>query len=116
MSFNIHEEKNNVIVIECPEGLRSDLSESLRILLSDQIKKNKYKIVIELSQTKYIDSSGLGAIVSQIATTRSNKGDIRIASAGESIEQLLQITHLNKIIKCYKNYPDAVQSFEKTDL
>jgi len=69
---------------------------------------------MDLSQTAYIDSSGLGAIVSIIATVRANQGDIRLAAAAGNITNLLEITQLNKLLKCYKTVEEGVKSFSST--
>ena len=60
-----------------------------------------------------MDSSGLGAIVSKIAVTRSNNGDIRLAAVQKYIDYLLNLTHLNKILQIYPNIEDAVESFNQ---
>jgi len=111
MSFKIQEKTGNITVIDCPHRLDANVSDQLKNLMIDLIEKNKYKIVINLSGTKYVDSSGLGAIVSRISVTRSNKGDVRLVTQTKSILDLLDLTRLNKILKCYDEVKTALDSF-----
>ncbi len=102
-----------VIVIDIPRRLTSEISGELKNLMKDQLEKDKYKIVMNLEKTKYMDSSGLGAIVSKIAATRSNGGDIRLAAPQQTILDLLELTHINQIVKIYDTVDEAVKSFEE---
>ncbi|NIR47905.1 STAS domain-containing protein, partial [candidate division KSB1 bacterium] len=69
----------NVVVIEMPELLNFDVADILRSKLKSLVENKQFRIVIDLTRTKYVDSSGLGAMVSRIAMARSNGGDIRFA-------------------------------------
>jgi anti-sigma B factor antagonist len=111
MKFKISEMPGNVVVIECPERLDVNVSDDLKTIMTNLTGQKKYKIVLNLMQTRYVDSSGLGAIVSRIAVTRANGGDIRLAVTSKSILDLLQLTHLNKIISSYDNLIQAVHSY-----
>ncbi len=101
-----------VIIIEIPKRLSADISDNFRDFLYNLVEKGKCKIVIDLSKTEYVDSSGLGAIVSRIAVCRSNKGDIRLASPKEFMAYQLKITHLDQVLKTYKDTSAAVDSFK----
>ena len=111
MSFKVQEKTGNVTVIDCPGRLDANISDELKNIMADLIENNKFKIVINLSNTSYVDSSGLGAIVSRISATRSNKGDVRLATKTQSIIDLLDLTRLNKILKCYDDVKTATESF-----
>ncbi|MCD4693289.1 MAG: STAS domain-containing protein [Calditrichales bacterium] len=105
--------EGEVNVIDTKERLTTETSDDLKILIKELVDNGKFKIVINLENTKYMDSSGLGAIVSKIAVTRSNKGDIRLAAVQEFVKGLLELTHINKILKCYDNVNMAVNSFKE---
>ena len=111
MSFKTYEKSGNVTVIDCPKRLDANVSDNLKKIIFEQIESNTYKFVINLSDTKYVDSSGLGAIVSRISVTRSNNGDVRLVTKTKEILDLLDLTRLNKILKCYDDVDSAVDSF-----
>jgi len=114
MSFLVEETRDNrVQIIRCPKRIDITISSDLRDILSNLIEQGKYEIVIDLTQTQYVDSSGLGAIVSRIAAARSNKGDVRIAGPRKNVKELFQLTHLNQILKMYDNVEAASLSYER---
>ncbi len=104
---------DKVTVIELPERVDVNISDELKDLLTRLVEEGRFNLVFDLSNTKYMDSSGLGAVVSRIAMTRSNKGDIRLAQAQEFISELLEITHLNQVLKCYDDLDEAINSYEQ---
>jgi anti-sigma B factor antagonist len=101
-----------VTIIEIPKRLSADISDNFRDFLYSLVEKGNHKLVIDLSKTEYVDSSGLGAIVSRIAVCRSNKGDIRLASPKAFMDYQLKITHLDRVLKTYKDMNAAVDSFK----
>lgn len=102
-----------VKIIEAPEDLKTPLSDAFRKQLAKLVRNGNYKIVIDLSKTSHVDSSGLGAMVSQIATCRANNGDIRLAAPAKFLVSLLEITQLNQILRSFKNIDQAVESYQE---
>ena len=100
-----------IVIITSPKRIDVNVSDELRDLISDIIEKPNYRIILDLKETEYIDSSGLGSIVARISVLRSNSGDIRLAAPGRSVINLLKLTHLNQILKTYENVEQAVESF-----
>jgi anti-sigma B factor antagonist len=112
MLYNLKDAENHAVVIECPSRVAIESSIELKDILNKLMEQKKYKIIINLSNTKYMDSSGLGAVVSRIAIARSNRGDVCIASVPNNIRDLLELTHLNQILNCFENVELAVASFK----
>lgn len=112
MKFEITESENKrVTIIKTPARFTVEVAGEFKDLLNSLVKEEKYKFVIDLKDTEYMDSSGLGAIVSRIAATRANRGDIRIASPSKFVEELLDLTQLIRILKIYSDIDSAVASF-----
>lgn len=111
MNFNVKEDKDKTVVITTPERFTVEVASEFKDLLNNLVKDQKYKFVIDLSATKYMDSSGLGAIVSRIAATRANQGDIRLANPSKFVEELLDLTQLMRILKIYKDTNSAINSY-----
>jgi anti-sigma B factor antagonist len=102
-----------IIIVHFPVRLTSDVSDEYKKFFRKVVEEEKGKIVVDLTSTEYLDSSGLGAIVSRIAAIRALKGDIRLAGAGEFVLNMLELTHLNKILNNYNLVETAVQSFKE---
>lgn len=106
------DKKGEIIVIDAPDKLSGEVADELRDLIATLVKEEKYKLIVDLNATMYIDSSGLGALVSRIALTRSNKGDIRLANVSAKINNLLELTHLDKVLIQYSNLQEALDGFK----
>jgi anti-sigma B factor antagonist len=105
--------EKNAIILEIPEKLNLDNSEELRLLIKEKVEDGHFRLIFDMMKTNYVDSTGLGAIVSRIAFVRSNQGDIRLAIQSDFVKELLDVTNLNKILKCYDSVEEAVNSFDE---
>jgi len=107
----VNYEKNGVIVIELPIRLDASISNDLKEIISNYVSNNKYNFLIDFKKTNFIDSSGLGAIVSKISVCRTNNGDVRLCNVNNKIKEVLNITHLDKILKIYNTLDEGINSF-----
>lgn len=112
MNFNVSEKSGKIVIIKTPERFTVEVASEFKDILNNLVQDQNYKIVIDLTATKYMDSSGLGAIVSRIAATRANQGDIRLANPNKFVEELLDLTQLMRILKIYKSQKSAINSFK----
>jgi len=113
MAFETREESDGkVVVIECPARVDLSVAKDLREIMTESTEQNKFLLVVDMDETEFMDSSGLGALVSRIAATRSNSGDIRLACVKEPILKLLELTHLDKIFQVFESVQAAVDSFD----
>ena len=114
MTFNTTEvDESEIVVINLPEKVSGEIADQLKAYIRKLVEKGRYKLVMNLSHTTFMDSSGLGALVSKISVTRANKGDVRIAQPQEYIINLLELTHLDQVMKSYTTVNDAVRSFKE---
>jgi anti-sigma B factor antagonist len=98
-----------------PGGERIDIEVAgeLRTALLGLIESGKRNLVMDLGGVTFIDSSGLGALVSAFKTlkTRKQDGDIRLANAQPSVVELLEIIRLNRVFSSYPSVEQAVHSY-----
>ena len=114
MDFKTSEtEDDSIVIIKLPDRVSADGADDLKGYIKQIVEKGKYKLVINLEDTNFIDSAGLGAIVSKISVTRANHGDVRMACAHDYITNLMELTHLDQIIKIYNSVKEAVESYRE---
>jgi anti-sigma B factor antagonist len=89
-----------------------DESASLRDTVKRVISENK-RIVLNLGEVTYIDSGGLGTLVSLYTTARSAGGTIKLASLTKRVGDLLQVTKLLTVFDVFDNEKQALDSFGK---
>ena len=76
--------------------------------LIDQGKKN---IIVNLEKVSWINSTGLGILISGYTSVRRGGGDLVIMHASDRIESILYVTKLNLLFKAYENEDEALASF-----
>lgn len=114
MTFKTTEvDDSEIVVINLPGRVSAESADQLKVYIRELVEKGRYKLVINLAQTTFMDSSGLGALVSKISVTRANNGDVRLANTQEYIANLLELTHLDQVMKSYPTVIDAVRSFKE---
>ena len=79
--------------------------------LDSFIKQGKKNIIVELSDVKFVNSTGLGNIVRGFSTVNDAGGKMKLAGVHDKIEGLLSITKLNSIFEQYKTVEETAKSF-----
>jgi anti-sigma B factor antagonist len=85
-------------------------------ILRDTVKKllvESPKVVLNLREVNYIDSGGLGTLVSLYTTARNAGGAVKLASLSKRVGDLLQVTKLLTIFEVFDDEQAAAQSFKK---
>ncbi|NOZ62736.1 MAG: STAS domain-containing protein [Calditrichaeota bacterium] len=106
-------EIENVLVVEISgEIMGGTETEDFRALIFEAIENEMVNIVIDLKKTKWMNSSGLGMLVSGLTTIRSSGGDLRLANISERVRRPLQITRLESIFLSYDSVEEAIHSYQ----
>ena len=84
---------------------------SFRDTIRDLVSKGDKKIVLNLGDVSYIDSSGIGELVSAFTTVTNQGGQLKLLNLTKRIQDLLQITKLYTVFEVYDDETKAVQSF-----
>lgn len=104
---------DGILVVDCHGRIVfGEESAMLRDTLRKLIAENQ-RIVMNLGGVNYIDSGGLGTLVSLYTTARNAGGSIKLANLTQRVDDLLQVTKLVTIFEVYDNEEDAIQSFRK---
>lgn len=85
----------------------------LRDTIRDLVGKGNKKILLNLGEVTYIDSSGIGELVSAFTTVRNQGGELKLLNLTKKVHDLLQITKLYTVFDIKDDEAAAVQSFAK---
>jgi anti-sigma B factor antagonist len=86
-------------------------SAALRVLICDLLGEGRRKILLNLADVDYIDSTGLGQLVSAVASVRKMKGDLKLVKLTKKVHDVLQVTKLNTVVDIMDDEAVAIESF-----
>ena len=85
---------------------------TLREALRDAIGKNQKKVLLNLAEVSYIDSSGLMELVDALASIGKSGGQLKLLNLTRRVQDLLQITKLRGMFEVHDDEAAAVASFK----
>ena len=89
-------------------------SAALRNLVCDLLSKGQKRILFNLSDVNYIDSSGLGHLVSAFTSVRKQEGELKLLNLTKKVHDVLQITRLYTVFDIMDDEAVAVRSFSQS--
>ncbi len=105
--------EDDVVVLALKGNLMGDPETTeFREKIKDLVRDGFLKIVLDVSKVKWINSSGLGAMISALTSINNAGGDMRISNVTEKIKSLFMITQLIKVFKVFESNERAVASFK----
>jgi anti-sigma B factor antagonist len=87
----------------------------LRELVGDLVSKGHRKILLNLGDVNYIDSSGLGNLVSALVRVRMYDGELKLLNPTNKVQNVLQITRLYTVFDIVDDEAVAVKSFAQSE-
>lgn len=98
------------LVISFAEPVQLEGNESARFReeLRAAADEGCTQIVLDLAEVDFIDSTGLGSLISTLKKLRSSGGELRLARASEAVLGVFEITRLDRVFHTYESVEDAV--------
>ncbi|MBP1595032.1 MAG: anti-anti-sigma factor [Acidobacteria bacterium] len=84
---------------------------AIRNTVREVLKNGGKKIVLNLADVNYIDSSGIGELVSSYTTVTNQGGHLKLLNLTKKIQELLAITKLLTVFQVYDTEKSAIESF-----
>lgn len=113
-NLNITERRSRDIIIldldgkiKLGEGC-GELHKALRL----SIEKGEKRVLLNLEKVSYIDSSGLGELVSGYAAFKRSDGEMKLLNLSPNVHQLMTLTKLLTVFDVYENETIAVENFD----
>jgi anti-sigma B factor antagonist len=83
----------------------------LRSAIAELLEKGCFKLLLNLAEVSYVDSSGLGELVKTLTTVHSRGGQLKIASLNKRLADLLRVTHLESVFDITSDEAGALAAF-----
>ncbi|MBT8404331.1 MAG: STAS domain-containing protein [Gemmatimonadetes bacterium] len=110
MGFTVGKQ-GGVTVVDVEGQLIVGNRQELKAKVLEELDGGERKFVIDFSRTGYIDSSGLGVLVSLSKKIREQGGELRLSSLNEDLRTLFELTKLDTLFRIADSREDALEGF-----
>ena len=116
MHIDISERDGTTVVKPAGQRIDIEVAGEFRTTLLKLIDEGRRNFVVDLGEVSFIDSSGLGALVSALKRLRTSEreGDIRLADVQAPVVGLLEIIRLHRVFSSFPSVEDAARSFVRS--
>jgi anti-sigma B factor antagonist len=112
MNYEVTEENGVAIIKVNLKRATVDVVKDFKNFLFNLIdNEQKKKIILDLSNVEFVDSSFLGAVVSGLKKVTAIKGDIKVVELQAPVRAMFELTRLYKVFEIFDNKQDAINSF-----
>lgn len=107
MKMEMADGPGGVVVLRPAGRLNMVAAPAMREAIASVVNGGKARVAVDLSGVDFIDSSGLGALISGLKSTRQAGGDLRIAGANDQVKLVLSLTNLERVLTPYDTVENA---------
>jgi anti-sigma B factor antagonist len=106
------EKSGTVTIVKVIGNIDSNSANDFAKFMKDLIKQKNVNILVDMSETGYIDSIGLGIMVGTVATLKKKKGQMMLVNIPEAVERIFIMTKLNTILTIRDDFDSALKEIE----
>jgi anti-sigma B factor antagonist len=111
MSFSLRKDPSGVYIITVDGQLIVSNRHELKQKVLDVVETGARRVLIDFTNTGYIDSSGLGALVSLAKKAREAGGELRLAGLNEDLRTLFELTKLDTLFQIAETADAGLKGF-----
>ena len=111
MKFTIRQQDDVAVVVLEGDMVGGPDATLLTEKIRDLLESGRTKILVDMSEVNWMNSSGLGILIGGLTTVRSSGGEMKFVHLSNKIRELLRITKLEGVFDLYDNEDEAVGSF-----
>ena len=111
MDIGVERRPDGLTILSPAGRLNMTTALDLRQAIVTLVTSGSPFVVVDLSQVDFIDSSGLGGLVSGLKTAREAGGDLRLAAPTEQVKLVLQLTNLERVLIPFDDAELAIESW-----
>jgi anti-sigma B factor antagonist len=111
MNYTIVEQEGIIILSLSGKIMGGPEASEINGKINQLIDDGKLKIVIDLKEVEWMNSSGLGILIDAVTVLKNNNGTLRLVNVSERIKNLLKITKLNTVFDIRDSMNEAKTSF-----
>jgi len=108
------QDQHDDILVEVVNLTRATLKEAeeFKIILTNDITNGWRKIIVDLSECEFIDSTFLGALVVSLKKVTGLGGDLKLVGFQPAVHSMFELTRMYRVFESFKTKEEALKSFE----
>jgi anti-sigma B factor antagonist len=111
MNLQIEERGRVVLLVVQEERLDAHNSGELKAQMARLFEEGKNNLIIDLQGVKFVDSSGLGAMVSGFKNASSRNGSLKLSGLQLQVKSMFELTRLHRVFEIFPDVDEALASF-----
>jgi len=111
--MNLKTEPNGkvMVVMVREERLDAHNSDDLKVEMNRLFESGTKELVVDLKEVRFIDSSGLGSLVSGYKNASTHQGSIKLCSLQTQVKSMFELTRLHRVFDIYQTIDEALESY-----
>ena len=111
MEIGVETRENHVAIVGFEGRLDMLAAVDVKQKLAAVVAEGYYRLVIDLQKVAFVDSSGLGALISGLKAARVAGGDLRLACADKQVRYILEVSTLDRVLRPYATVEEALSGY-----
>ena len=103
--------KGEVVILDISGEIELYNAPEIKDIINKLIEERKYNVIINLEKVSYIDSSGIGALISSLSNLKKYQGGLKIINVYASVRKVFELTKLTSFFEIFDAEEDAIGSF-----
>jgi anti-sigma B factor antagonist len=109
----VNETRNDVVILYVKEErLDAHNSADLKSAVQKLFEDGKKNVLVDLKDVRFIDSSGLGALVSGFKNAISHQGNLKLSSLQSQVKSMFELTRLHRVFEIFPSTAEAIENFQ----
>jgi anti-sigma B factor antagonist len=111
LEVEMRQVENGVTVVAATGRLDVAGAPALKEAISEVVKTGPPRIVIDMGGVSFVDSTGLGSVISALKQIRGSQGELRLAAPNQQARVVLELTTLDRVFPYYATVEEALTGF-----
>lgn len=106
-------QQGDIQVVHCGGSLDADSVSAFKKIAYDLVGSGSTRFVIDCTDLTFIDSMGLGVLISLLRRVRQRNGDVKVSGLSDEVKTIFEITRLHRLFEVCVDWSAAIRKFEK---
>jgi anti-sigma B factor antagonist len=105
--------RGDIIILDITGEIDLYNAPEIKDIVNKLIEDRRYNVIINLEDVSYIDSSGIGALISSLSNLKKYHGGLKIINVYASVRKVFELTKLTSFFEIFDSEEAAVESFNR---